>query len=337
MLGLGATLSSGYTPLSGYTEDQFVMKVTTNIGGDNPYDGASGNSDDTSFKLPFLSPSAANKAHYDVDWGDGTVQTDQDDTITHDYGTAGTYIIVITPGSSYTRGTSSSTVTYGPMQRFKFNNTGDCRKVVDIMNWGCFGASQNSIFYGCRNMNVSATDYPTGTLYASYKLANLQNTFRDCYSLNCNFDAWAPITSAFTSLSGTFLACTSFNGTFTGWDTSNVTTFLSMFHSCTSFNQPLGHFDITGATSVNKMLLSATSFDQDLSNWDIENITDFTNFNKNGNMSTANYNATLIGWAAQDANDGEAIHFGNATTSGAGTTAKNSLINDDSWTFTDGD
>ena len=86
------------------------------------------------------------------------------------------------------------------------------------------------------------------------------------------------------------------------------------------------------------MFQNALIFDQDLGDWDIGNVTNFSNFMLESNaLSTDNYNATLIGWAAQTVSQDEAIHFGDATSSGAGTTAKNSLINDDGWTITDGD
>ena len=112
----------------------------------------------------------------------------------------------------------------------------------------------------------------------------------------------------------------------------------SGFFSCSIFNQPLSSWDTSNATSLQQMFQNALIFDQDLGDWDISSVTNFTNFmNSNTELSTDNYNAILIGWAAQTVSGSEAVHFGNATSSGAGTTAKNSLINDDGWTFTDGD
>jgi len=55
-------------------------------------------------------------------------------------------------------------------------------------------------------------------------------------------------------------------------------------------------------------------------------------------LSTANYDALLIAWAAQSVLSGLAIWFGASEYTGGGTAAaaRASLIADDSWTITDG-
>ena len=47
------------------------------------------------------------------------------------------------------------------------------------------------------------------------------------------------------------------------------------------------------------MFQNALSFDQDLSSFDISGVSDMTSMLSNSNFSTANYDATLIGWDAQ--------------------------------------
>jgi surface protein len=337
---LSATASSApVTLFSGYTEDQFVMKVTTNMGGDYPYDGVSNNSDSTSMKIymPRVG-TGTNKGHIDIDWGDGNTDADVVDTITHDYGTAGTYTIIITPGSSYTRGTAAGNANYAPMNRFLFTGQYDCRKVIEILNWGCFGNHSSAVFSGCSNMTCSATDEPWDFTYTNNKPGNMTSYFSNCVSFNGTMSNWATYTSTANNLRTFFFGCNTFNQPLTGWDTSNVTQMKQMFQNAYIFNQSLAHFDTSSVTTVNKMFSSARDFDQDISGWDISNITDFTNLmSSNTGLSTANYNAILIGWAAQTVSQNESIHFGDATSSGSGTTAKNSLINDDGWTITDGD
>ena len=122
-----------------------------------------------------------------------------------------------------------------------------------------------------------------------------------------------------------------------------------MFQAATIFNQSLSHFDTSSVTTINKMFNDNTAFDQDLGGWDISNVTDFVNFMNSGGQSwsATNYNATLIGWAAQTVSQNESISFGAADTldgdvgavsnSSNGEDAKNSLIADDGWTITDGD
>tara|TARA_R100000700_G_scaffold19514_1_gene26164 strand:+ start:766 stop:1827 length:1062 start_codon:yes stop_codon:yes gene_type:complete len=349
MLGLGSSLNKGETP-SGFGPDQFVMKITTNMGGDYPYDGVSNNSDSTSMKfyMPRVGTST-NKGHIDIDWGDGNTDTDVVDTITHDYGTAGTYTIIITPGSSYVRGTAAGNVEFPPLNRWLFGGEFDCRKVIEILNWGCFGNNSSSVFNGCSNMTCSATDEPWDFTYTNRKPTNMSVYFRNCYSFNGTMSNWATYTSTANRLDSFFFGCTSFNQPLTGWDTSNVTRLNQMFQAATIFNQSLSHFDTSSVTTINKMFNDNTAFDQDLGGWDISNVTDFVNFMNSGGQSwsATNYNATLIGWAAQTVSQNESISFGAADTldgdvgavsnSSNGEDAKNSLIADDGWTITDGD
>ena len=48
---------------------------------------------------------------------------------------------------------------------------------------------------------------------------------------------------------------------------------------------------------------NAAAFDQDLSSWDITNISSLSSIFNNSGMSVASYDATLIGWAAQEVQD----------------------------------
>lgn len=57
------------------------------------------------------------------------------------------------------------------------------------------------------------------------------------------------------------------------WDTSHITTMISMFRGCTSFNQPLNTWDVSKVTNMGGMLLEATAFNQDLSMWCVPLIT----------------------------------------------------------------
>ena len=95
------------------------------------------------------------------------------------------------------------------------------------------------------------------------------------------------------------------------------------------------------------MFLNATSFDQDLSSWRPILGSSTQNFMGGVTLSTANYDALLIGWnAAMEAEypggSGYTLtpswSFGNSvhTTGAAAELAKNNLINTFNWTITDG-
>jgi len=90
---------------------------------------------------------------------------------------------------------------------------------------------------------------------------------------------------------------------------------------------------------MNSMFYNADAFDQDISNWDINQVSNFSNFMLSATgLSTTNYDLLLVGWEAQAPTSGININFGGSTyTAGsAAATARQSLIDNYSWTITDG-
>jgi len=90
---------------------------------------------------------------------------------------------------------------------------------------------------------------------------------------------------------------------------------VQMFYNCSSFKQSLATFDMTSVTNVTGMLQGC-------------------DINEAG--TTTNYDNTLIAWETQDLVDGLSFHGGTSKYSSTGETARDAIINDDSWTFTDG-
>ena len=288
-LGIGMSLHSS----SLTQEEAFIFSVKT----DN-----TGSSNSTSFTVP-LSASGSNKPIINIDWGDGNTNEDVEDAITHDYGTAGTYTIKITPGTSYVKGTAASSVTYPALNRFAFANSGDPKKMINIFNWGIFAITLKSGFYGCENLTNTASDKPTGQNYTTVKPTTLRTYFRKCKLLNGPLNQWGSLLS-------------------------NVTTMQQCFLSASDFNQPLSLWDTSSVTNMNAMFQGAQDFNQDISNWDINQVTNFTNFMlSNTALSTANYNSILIAWAAQGAMDATTTtHFGDATYGTSAASARDTLI-----------
>ena len=256
---------------------------------------STGSSNDDQVKLPLDSSGTYN---FVVDWGDSSTDTitawDQSE-VTHTYSSIGTYEIKIT----------------GQCEVFRFNNTGDRLKLLDISNWGNeefrFG-NDGGIFYGCSNLNISATD-----------------------------DAITTITNSLTNCERFFEGCTSFNGDVSNFDTSNVTNMSSMFYNCNAFNQSVSNFDTSNVTDMSSMFRYCNAFNQDISNFDISLVTIMNNMLSFAeNWSTANYDAFLISAAGQSVQS--EVSFGCSsyyTSGGAAEAARTSLINDDSWSITD--
>ena len=85
------------------------------------------------------------------------------------------------------------------------------------------------------------------------------------------------------------------------------------------------------------MFYNCDLFDQSLAAWTIANVSNFTNFMQNATgLSTSNYDATLIAWAAGVVDTGISINFGGSQFTESAYASRFSLIEDDGWTIVDG-
>ena len=205
------------------------------------------------------------------------------------------------------------------------------------------------MFDGATAFNGAIGNWNTGSV------ATMSQMFRNATVFNQNLNGWD--TSSVTTMGEMFDSASAFNQPVNNWDTSSVINMFRMFQFATLFNQPLNDWDTSNVTIMGQMLRS-NAFNQPLDNWDTGNVTDMSNmfasspFNQdiggwdvtalttaNGmftgsKLSTANYDALLIGWEAQALNNGVPFHGGNSTYC-LGETARASMIADHSWTITD--
>jgi surface protein len=148
--------------------------------------------------------------------------------------------------------------------------------------------------------------------------------------------------SSVTHVGEMFRDNTIFNQNISGWNVSSVTSAAYMFDGASAFNQNISSWNTSNIGRMDEMFNGATVFDQNLSNWNITSLNfsiSLNNFLLNGTLSTANYDATLIGWAAQTPLfNGLTPNFGGSqyTLGGAAESARNTLINTYGWTITDG-
>jgi len=88
---------------------------------------------------------------------------------------------------------------------------------------------------------------------------------------------------------------------------------------------------------MRRMFRGASSFNQDISAWQVQNVTDFSRFIDASAMSTANYDALLIAWEQLSLQSNVTFGAGGIQySSGAPANARQSIINNYSWTFNDG-
>ena len=110
-----------------------------------------------------------------------------------------------------------------------------------------------------------------------------------------------------------------------------------MFFGAAVFNQDISTWNTAAVTAMNSMFSSATAFDQNIGGWNVESVASFYNMFIEATLSTANYDALLIGWDAQTLLAGKSFHGGNSKyCSVAAETARDNMIASDTWSIVDG-
>ena len=207
---------------------------------------------------PLLSDGSYN---FKVYWGDGTtdiITSYNQAELTHQYSSTGIYEIRMG----------------GLVSGWQFAGAGDDDKILEISNWGPlkFVSNDNNLFFGCSNLELTATD--SLTLGAS----NGERMFNICYNLGSEGDMNA-------------------------WDTSSVTNMSTMFRYATSFNQPISGWDTSSVTHMERMFGGETSFNQDIGNWDVGNVESFAGmfgldgerpFNNGGSPSISGWDTSSV-------------------------------------------
>ncbi len=249
---------------------------------DNP-----GTSNSTSITIPIF----AAGSNYEVDWDNDGIydQSGITGNVTHDFGVAGTYTIRIR----------------GAVPRIFFFNLNDKEKLLDVAQWGDISwASMFGAFWGCSNLNISATNVPNLSA-----VTNMEAMFAGCTILNgpSNIGEWN--TAKVTNMSGLFSNSPAFNQPIGNWNTGNVINMNSMFLSANAFNQPIGNWNTTNVIDMQSLFQGASSFNQPIGNWVTANVTNMTSmftsaiqFNQPiGNWNTANVTSMAYMFGAASA------------------------------------
>jgi surface protein len=163
-------------------------------------------------------------------------------------------------------------------------------------------------------------------------VTSMRGMFSSASAFNQDIGGWD--TAAVTDMRSMFSSATAFNQSIGSWDTSNVTTMGYMFYGATAFNQDIGSWDTAAVTNMRWMFANTSSFNQDIGSWNVGALTNAASMFISATLSTANYDALLIGWDAQTLQSGVPFHGGNSTYC-LGEAARANMISSDSWTITD--
>ncbi|MBY8962021.1 BspA family leucine-rich repeat surface protein [Flavobacterium sp. D11R37] len=188
---------------------------------------------------------------YTIDFGDGTILTNQSGEVSHTYANGGIY--TVTMSGNFTR------------IKFQVESTNTCLKLLTIEQWGDIQwTSMERAFNYCSNLVVNADDIPdlSNVTNMSYIFANT--------TMNQSIDGWD--VSNVTNMEGAFWN-SSYNQPLNNWDVSNVTNMNGMFQSNLYFNQPLNNWDVSNVTGMKRMFQGCQQFNQPLDNWDVSNVT----------------------------------------------------------------
>ena len=241
---------------------------------------------------------------YNVDWGDGSSDSNVTGNITHTYAAPGTYTVSIS----------------GQFPKIYFNFDPEGTKLLSIDQWGDIQWQDfSNSFTFCGNMDVLATDAPDLSVVNSLRLmflgcsslvgnssfadwdvsnvTDMSSLFGLCTNFNQDISSWD--TSQVREMVNMFLQASSFNQDISAWNTDNVTQIIAMFSGATVFNQDIGSWNVSSVESFRGVFDNAVAFDQDLSSWDVSNGTDFVGMFG----SASSFNQDISNWNMSNATD----------------------------------
>ena len=214
----------------------------------------------------------------------------------------------------------------------------NCTKIVslDLSTWvPDLVTSVSSMFRGMTSLtsiNISTWVLPNCT--------SIGTLFRSSSALtNLDMSSLAPTGSL--NMSFSFNGCVSLTVLdISSLSSTSISTLGNTFESCFSLSNIIGieNLDTSAVADMTQTFRLCGVFDQNISGWDVTSLTNATTMFNSAGLSTANYDALLVGWEAQLVNNAVTFDGGNATYTdpSAASTARAALIADHSWSITDG-
>jgi surface protein len=229
-------------------------------------------------------------------------------------------------------GATSFNQNIGGWDTSKVTNMGGMFFGATNFNQNIGGWDTSNVTY-MRDMFRSATSFNQDiSNWNTSKVTDMENMFGSATAFNQNIGGWD--TSKVTDMKEMFAIATSFNQNIGSWNTSNVTTMYDMFLGATSFNQDVGSWNTSNVTNMYYMFALDTSFNQNLGGWDMSKVTEVSGMLMKVTLSTANYDSLLKGWSGQTLHSG--LSFNAGYSKYCDTTSMQKIVNDYSWSISDG-
>ncbi len=198
----------------------------------------------------------------------------------------------------------------------------------DIGNWDTSNVrNMSSLFSGATAFNQDIGSWDTANV------TDMSAMFYKASAFNQDIGGFE--TARVWNMNVMFNGASSFNQDIGSWATGNVTTMWRMFYGASSFNQDIGDWNTIKVTDMRHMFRSAASFNQDIGSWNVEALTKAKNMFLFSALSTTNYDALLMGWDAQNLQNGVTFHGGKSTYC-LGEEARDNMISSDDWIIEDG-
>jgi hypothetical protein len=178
---------------------------------------------------------------------------------------------------------------------------------------------------------------------------NIGGMFRSANNFNVNVNGWGATTANIQQMNHVFngtnfthdlpdwdvgsvntthamFGSTDYNGDISSWELTSATDTSWMFAGNNTFNNQVGDGNFPLVTNMSNMFGGASSYNQNMGGWLVPNVTNMATMLDNSGLSTTNYNAWLVGLDGQTLQTNIPMGAQGLVHSGAGSTARASLI-----------